>query len=355
MDIQPLLSEAAKRNASDLHIIAGASPGFRINGELVYFHDVKLTPEITKNLVYGLLTDEQKEAFEQKGCLDFSFSFSGVRFRVNAHLQMGTVAAALRLLRINPPAFQELGLPEVILELALKPSGLVLVTGPTGSGKSTTLAAMINHINKNQAVHIITIEDPVEYLHPHQKAMVEQIELGADTPSFAQALKYSLRQDPDVILIGEMRDLETIATAVTAAETGHLVFATLHTRDAPQTVNRIIDVFPSHQQTQIRHQLASSLRGVISQTLLLRKDKSGRVPATEILINTTAIANMIRSQKTYQILSSIETGTKHGMRTMTGSLRKLTEKGIIGPQPDLQQTYEGTMGTNERTSEDSPF
>lgn len=336
MDMTSLLRETKERDASDLHIIAGVAPGFRINGELAPMDETKLTPEMTRSLVYQLLTEEQKKIFEEKGYLDFSFSFSGVgRFRVNAHLQRGSVAAACRLLPISPPSFSELGLPELILDLALKPKGLVLVTGPTGSGKSTTLAAMIDHINENRSVHIITIEDPIEYLHPHKKAMIEQIELGADTPSFALALKYVMRQDPDVILIGEMRDLETIATAITAAETGHLVLSTLHTRDAPQTVNRAIDVFPAHQQTQIRVQLASSLQAIIAQTLLPRKDGKGRVAAVEILINTTAVANVIRSGKAHQLYTYMQTGAQYGMKIMDDSLKELMQEDIVFPEEAL--------------------
>ena len=260
LDMRVLLKKAKEKNASDLHIIAGAPPGFRTRGELRPEGKTKLMPEMTRDLIYQVFTEEQRKTFEKQGYLDFSFSFPRVgRFRVNAHLQRGSVAAAFRLIPINPPPFSELGLPEIVLDLALRPKGLVLITGPTGSGKSTTLASMIDNINEKRAVHIITIEDPIEYLHSHKKAMVEQIEVGMDIPSFALALKFALRQDPDVILIGEMRDLETIATAITAAETGHLVLATLHTQDAPQTINRIIDVFPPHQQSQIRVQLASAL------------------------------------------------------------------------------------------------
>ena len=333
MDMKSLLKETKERNASDLHIIAGASPGFRVNGQLMAFDGVKLTPEMSRDLVYQILSEQQKKTFEETNYLDFGFGLSGVgRFRVNVHYQRSSVAAAFRLIPIHTPSLSELGLPEILLQLALKPKGLILVTGPTGSGKSTTLAAMINAINERRRVHIITIEDPIEYLHTHKKAMIEQAELGTDTPSFAEALKYSLRQDPDVILVGEMRDLETISTAITAAETGHLVLATLHTRDAPQTINRIIDVFPGHQQTQIRTQLASSLVGIIAQTLLPRKDGKGRVAALEILINVLAVANLIRSQKTHQISSYMQTGTELGMRTMAQSLRALVEKDIISAE-----------------------
>jgi len=339
MDMKSLLAETKERNASDLHIVAGAAPVFRIDGDLVPVDGFKLTPEITRSFVYEMITEEQKKTFEKKGYLDFSFSFSGVgRFRVNAHLQRGSVAAAFRLIPINPPPFSELGLPKVILDLALRPKGLVLVTGPTGSGKSTTLAAMIDTINEERPVHIITIEDPIEYLHLHKKAVIEQIELGMDTPSFALALKYAMRQDPDVILVGEMRDLETIATAITAAETGHLVLATLHTRDAAQTVNRIIDVFPSHQQTQIRIQVASSLQGIIAQTLLTRKGGKGRVAAAEILINTIAIGNLIRSQKAHELHTYIQSGRQHGMKTMADSLAELVQKDVVSREEAARLT-----------------
>lgn len=339
MNMKSLLAETKERNASDLHIVVGAAPVFRIDGDLVPADGFKLTPEMTRNFVYEMITEEQKKTFEKKGYLDFSFSFSGVgRFRVNAHLQRGSVAAAFRLIPINPPPFSELGLPKVILDLALRPKGLVLVTGPTGSGKSTTLAAMIDTINEERPIHIITIEDPIEYLHLHKKAVVEQIELGMDTPSFALALKYAMRQDPDVILVGEMRDLETIATAITAAETGHLVLATLHTRDAAQTVNRIIDVFPSHQQTQIRIQLASCLQGIVAQALLPRKGGKGRVAAAEILINTIAIANLIRSQKAHELHTYIQSGRQHGMKTMADSLGELVQKDVVSREEAVRLT-----------------
>ena len=338
LDMRALLKKAKEKDASDLHIIAGVPPGFRTRGELRPEGKTKLMPEITRDLIYQVFTEEQRKTFEKQGYLDFSFSFPGVgRFRVNAHLQRGSVAAAFRLIPINPPPFSELGLPEIILDLALRPKGLVLITGPTGSGKSTTLASMIDNINEKRAVHIITIEDPIEYLHSHKKAMVEQIEVGMDIPSFPLALKLTLRQDPDVILIGEMRDLETIATAITAAETGHLVLATLHTQDAPQTINRIIDVFPPHQQSQIRVQLASALQGIIAQTLLPRKDKSGRIAALEIMINTPAVANLIRGGKTHQLYTNIQTGAQYGMRLMDDVLRKLVKKGVVSAEDALEK------------------
>jgi len=338
LDMKVLLKKAKEKDASDLHIIAGAPPGFRTRGELRPEGKTKLMPEITRDLIYQVFTEGQRKTFEKQGYLDFSFSFPGVgRFRVNAHLQRGSVAAAFRLIPINPPPFSELGLPEIILDLALRPKGLVLVTGPTGSGKSTTLASMIDNINEKRAVHIITIEDPIEYLHSHKKAMVEQIEVGMDIPSFALALKFALRQDPDVILIGEMRDLETIATAITAAETGHLVLATLHTQDAPQTINRIIDVFPPHQQSQICVQLASALQGIIAQTLLPRKDRSGRIAALEIMINTPAVAHLIRSGKAHQLYTNIQTGAQYGMKLMDDALRKLVKKGVVSAEDALDK------------------
>ena len=338
LDIKVLLKKTKEKDASDLHIIAGAPPGFRTRGELRPEGKTKLMPEMTRDLIYQVFTEEQRKTFEKQGYLDFSFSFPGVgRFRVNAHLQRGSVAAAFRLIPINPPSFSELGLPEIILDLALRPKGLVLITGPTGSGKSTTLASMIDNINENRAVHIITVEDPIEYLHSHKKAMVEQIEVGMDIPSFALALKFALRQDPDVILIGEMRDLETIATAITAAETGHLVLATLHTQDAPQTINRIIDVFPPHQQSQIRVQLASALQGIIAQALLPRKDRSGRIAALEIMINTPAVANLIRGGKTHQLYTNIQTGAQYGMKLMDDALRQLVKKGVVSAEDALEK------------------
>jgi len=348
--MKSLLKETKKRNASDLHLIAGAPPGFRINGKLITLGGVRLTPEMSENLIYQILTPEQKKIFEETKHLDFALGLSGVgRFRVNVHYQRGSVAAAFRLISINPSSLSQLGLPEVLYDLALQPNGLILVTGPTGSGKSTTLAAMIDAINEKKEVHIITIEDPIEYLHSHKKAMVEQVELGTDIQSFAQALKYSLRQDPDVILIGEMRDVDTIATAITAAETGHLVLATFQTRDALQTVDRIIDAFPAHQQTQIRIQLASSLQGIIAQTLLPRKDGKGRVAAIEILINTAVIANLIRSGNAHQVYSYMQSGTVLGMRTMDYSFKELFQRDIISAEQAQARAKDINLSKSEET------
>jgi len=290
-----------------------------------------LTPAETRRLIYGILTDIQKQKFEQFKELDFSLSLASIsRFRVNAHFQRGTVAAAFRAIPNRIPTFDELRLPRQICEtLARRPNGLILVTGPTGSGKSTTLACMINMINEERPCHIITIEDPIEYLHPHAKALVEQREVNEDTMSFSDALKYALRQDPDVILVGEMRDLETISAAITAAETGHLVFSTLHTVDVVQTVDRIIDVFPPHQQEQIRIMLAGVIEGIFSQRLLPSAKGSGRELALEILTGTDAIRNMIREGKTHQIPAFMEAGARYGMMSMDRCLIELYRKGRI--------------------------
>lgn len=276
------------------------------------------------------MTEEQKRKFERTRELDFSFGISGLgRFRINAHFQRGSVASAIRLIPYRIPSLSELNLPPVLTDLALKESGLILVTGPTGCGKSTTLASMVEIINEKKFSHIIIIEDPIEYLHHHKKSIIEQREVGTDTLSFGASLKYALRQDPDVILIGEMRDLETIATAITAAETGHLILATLHTPDAPQSIDRIIDVFPPHQQNQVRMQLSSCLQAVIAQRLLPREDKKGRIPAVELLIATPAVRNLIRSGKTHQLYTAMETGAQFGMQTMDQALKDLVRKGRI--------------------------
>lgn len=330
MHIQSLLEEMQEKGASDLHLVSGFSPAFRVNGSLEFLSDGILDPEKAKSLIYSILDEKQKAALEEKKDLDFSYAISGLgRFRVNVHYQRGSIAAAFRLLSYHIPSFEELNLPPILGELCLKHRGLILVTGPTGSGKSTTLACMVDVINSTQSTHIITIEDPVEYLHPKRKGLVEQREIGADALSFADSLKYCLRQDPDVILVGEMRDLETISTAITAAETGHLVMATLHTPDAPGAVDRIIDVFPSHQQSQIRLQLSSSLVAVVAQTLIPKSDGNGRVPAVEILINTSAVGNLIRSGRSHQLYDCMYTGAKLGMQTMDQSLIDLVQKNLI--------------------------
>lgn len=330
MDMYSLLKEMKEREASDLHIIPGIPPVFRIDGELKLSEDERITPEQSKSLVYSLMNEEQRTKFEKYREMDFSFGISGVgRFRINAHYQRTSVAGAIRLIPCDIPSLSELSLPSVLADLALKQKGLILVTGPTGCGKSTTLAAMLQIINEKRACHIITIEDPIEYLHPHKKSVVEQREVGEDTLSFAGALKYALRQDPDVIMIGEMRDLETIATAITAAETGHLILATLHTPDAPQSIDRIIDVFPPYQQPQVRTQLSSALQAIMSQRLLPKKDGKGRIPAVELLMATSAVSNLIRSNKVYQLYTVMETGAKFGMQTMDQALRDLVKRGQI--------------------------
>lgn len=328
--IDELLKEAAKKKASDLHLTVGIQPAFRINGKLVFSEHNRLSPNDTREMFDSITNDNQKAHFLEYGEVDFSYSLSGYgRFRVNAFRQRGTIAIVLRLVADRIPTLEDLGHPDILKTLALKPRGLVLVTGPTGSGKSTTLAAMINLINQTQYSHIITMEDPVEYLHRHNKSIVNQREVNTDSLSFGNALRAALREDPDVILVGEMRDAETVSTAITAAETGHLVFATLHTCDAAQTVDRIIDTFPPHQQQQVKVQLSMTLQGIIAQQLLPRKDGDGRIAALEIMIATPAIRNLIREGKTHHIISSIQTGAKMGMQTMDMALKNLVQQNLI--------------------------
>lgn len=330
MDIYDLFDLVAKEKASDLLISAGAPPILRINGQLYRSRTEPLTPEQTQELIFSFLTEEQRSRFEQKKELDFSLAAGRRhRFRVNVYLQKMAVTAALRPIPDKIPDIAELGLPDNVAELCDVRQGLILVTGPTGHGKTTTQAAMIDRINRNRACHIITIEDPIEYVHNHQRSIVDQREVGGDTDSFAGALKYVLRQDPDVILVGEMRDLETIKAALTAAETGHLVMATLHTNDAIQTVDRVIDVFPGPEQQQIRFQLSMVLLAIISQRLLPRADNTGRVLACEVLRNNHAIANLIRDGKTHQVYSVVETSRREGMLTMDRSLKNLYNRGVI--------------------------
>ncbi len=336
MDIQDLFELVAKEKASDLLISAGAPPILRINGQLFRSRTDSLTAEQTRKLIYDFLTEDQKSRFETERELDFSLAFGRRhRFRVNVYLQKNAVTAALRPIPEDIPDFDVLGLPDSIKPLCMARQGLVLVTGPTGHGKTTTQAAMIHRINKERACHVVTIEDPIEYVHNHQRSIVDQREVGTDTESFPKALKYILRQDPDVILIGEMRDLETIKAALTAAETGHLVFATLHTNDAIQTVDRIIDVFPGHEQQQIRFQLSMTLLAIISQRLLSKIDNSGRVMACEVLRNNTAIANLIREGKTHQVYSVVETSRRDGMQTLDSSLKELYNQGLISRDDTL--------------------
>jgi len=327
------LFDAIQKGASDLHITAGLPPMVRIRGEVESLDYPPLTPNVTRELIYDILSNDQRQRLENEWELDFSYSLPRTaRFRVNVYLQRGALGAAFRTIPHEIKSLDELGLPKAVEEMTEKPRGLVLVTGPTGSGKSTTLAAMIDRINETRSEHIMSVEDPIEFLHSHKKCIVNQREVNQDTKSFAQALKHVLRQDPDVILVGEMRDLETISLAITAAETGHLVFGTLHTQDTPQTVDRIIDVFPPHQQHQVRAQLAIALQGIITQTLIPRKDGRGRVVACEVLIPTPGIRNLIREAKNHQIYSALQTGGKFGMQTMDAALVELVRKGLISQQ-----------------------
>jgi twitching motility protein PilT len=329
-NLHQLLKAMVEKGASDLHLTTGSPPQLRVDGHLTPLRMDPLSPQDTKQACYSILTDAQKHRFEANNELDLSFGVKGLaRFRANIFVQRGAVAGAFRTIPYKILSFEELGLPPVIEKLAQKPRGLILVTGPTGSGKSTTLAAMIDEINRERPDHIITIEDPIEFLHQHKRCVINQREIGTDATSFGQALRAALRQDPDVILLGEMRDLETISTALTAAETGHLVFGTLHTQSAPSTIDRMIDVFPAEQQEQVRTQIASSLQGVITQTLLPTLDGKGRVPALEILIPDDAIRNLIRSAKVEQIYSYMQTGSRGGMLTMEQSLADLVVKGIV--------------------------
>jgi twitching motility protein PilT len=325
LSLRQLLEEMIERDASDLHITAGERPKIRIDGDITNSRvDRILTPKDTLTLAYSVLTENQKKRFETEDELDFSFGIQNLaRFRGNCFKQRGCVSLVIRQIPFNVRTFEELGLQPVVQKLAERPRGLVLVTGPTGSGKSTTLAAMIDKINKERRGHIITIEDPIEFIHRHQGCIVNQREVGTDTKSFGNALKYALRQDPDVVLVGEMRDLETIQSALTIAETGHLAFATLHTNSAAETINRIIDVFPAHQQSQVRAQLAFVLEGVLTQLLLPRASGKGRVMAAEILVTTPAIRALIRDDKVHQIQSSMQAGKKHGMQTLTDALYQL--------------------------------
>ena len=345
MDLKELLKITIQKKASDLHLTENSPPILRIDGKLVFVEDAQLLKkDELKKSIYGMLTDNQKEKFERDRELDFSLSLEGMeRFRVNVHIQRGSVEAAFRRIPQFVPSIQDLGLPPAIIGFARRPSGLVLITGPTGSGKTTTLAAMIEVINKERACMIMCIEDPIEYIHRNKKAVIKQREVYSDTNSFAEALKRCLRQDPDVIVVGEMRDLETISTALTAAETGHLVLATLHTPDAPQTIERIIDVFPAHQQQQVRLQLSACLQGVASQILLPQASGEGRALASEILVATPAVRNLIRERSVEQIPTSIQTGIQYGMHTMDMSLKLLYEAGIVS----YEDAYAQVKNTEE--------
>ncbi|GAO02291.1 type IV pilus twitching motility protein PilT [Anaeromyxobacter sp. PSR-1] len=330
-NLHQLLKAMVEKGASDLHVTTGSPPQLRIDGKLVPLKTPPLSPVETKQLCYSILTDAQKHKFEEESELDLSFGVKGLsRFRANVFMQRGAVAGAFRTIPFKILTFQELGLPPIVAELAKKPRGLVLVTGPTGSGKSTTLASIIDKINTDRHEHIITIEDPIEYLHPHKNCVVNQREVGADTASFKKALKYILRQDPDVVLVGEMRDLETIEAALVISETGHLAFATLHTNSAVQTINRILDVFPPYQQPQVRAQLSFVLEGVLTQNLLPKAGGPGRVLIIEVMVPNPAIRNLIREDKVHQVYSQMQVGqAKFGMQTFNQSLAMAFAKRLI--------------------------
>lgn len=331
LDINELLEEVLVRGASDLHLTVGAPPVMRINGVLQRLDEYqRLTSNDTRDMIYSILTARQREQLESNLEYDLSYSVPGsARFRVNAYFQRNSLGAAFRIIPYRIKTVEELNLPLVLRDFCMLPRGFILVTGPTGQGKSTTLAAMINIINESRNLHIITVEDPIEFLHVHKGCIVNQREVGGDTHSFANALKYVLRQDPDVILVGEMRDLETISTALTAAETGHLVFATLHTQDAPQTIDRIIDVFPTYQQQQVRMQLAGTVQAIVTQQLLPTKDGQGRIPSVEVMVATAGIRNLIREAKAHQIYSAMQAGGQYKMQTMDHSIAALYKRGII--------------------------
>jgi twitching motility protein PilT len=345
VNLRVLLEEMIERDASDLHITAGERPKLRIDGEITNSHNESaMSPKDTMQLAYSVLTENQKKRFEMDDELDFSFGIQNLaRFRGNCFKQRGCVSMVIRQIPFSIKTFEDLGLPQVIQKMAERPRGLVLVTGPTGSGKSTTLAAMIDKINKERRGHIITVEDPIEFIHRHQGCIVNQREVGTDTKSFQASLKYALRQDPDVILIGEMRDLDTIQAALTISETGHLAFATLHTNSAAEAINRIIDVFPSHQQSQVRAQLAFVLEGVITQTLLPKAKGRGRAMAAEILVVTPAVRALIRDDKIHQIYSTMQSGKKFGMQTMNDALYNL----YMGREVALDDCLRSSHDPNE--------
>ncbi|NLJ78492.1 MAG: type IV pilus twitching motility protein PilT [Tissierellia bacterium] len=341
MDLLRLIEHATVSTASDIHITVGMPPILRKDGKLIEFGDRILTPMDTKRLVEQVLDSEQLHRLSNRGEVDTSFSSPGVgRFRINAYNQRGSYALAIRIIPLRIPSMEELGIPPIVKELSRLPRGLILVTGPTGSGKTTTLASMVKLINEERKCHILTLEDPIEYLHKHDRSMVNQREIGMDTNSFSNALKAALRQDPDVILVGEMRDLETISTALTAAETGHLILSTLHTVGAAKTIDRVIDVFPPHQQQQVRIQLSSVIQAIISQQLLPRIDGYGRVAAFEVMVANPAIRNLIREEKIHQIDSSIQTGGQLGMQTMDKSLLELYNRRIISKKTLLNQAVD---------------
>jgi twitching motility protein PilT len=338
--VDDLLEQVVIQGASDLHVTVGSEPVVRVNGRLERLEEfARLSPEDTQRMLYRILSTEQQKHFETKRQIDISYSIPGLaRFRVNVYFQRESLGAAFRLIPAELKTLEQLGLPPVLKDFTTKPRGLVLVTGPTGSGKSTTLAAVIDEINRTRDDHIMTIEDPIEFLHRHKRCIVNQREIGPDATSFAEALRGALRQDPDVILLGEMRDLETIGTALTAAETGHLVFATLHTQDAPSTVDRLIDVFPAAQQEQIRVQIAATLQGIVTQTLLPTADGQGRVAALEILLPDDAVRNLIRQAKVEQIYSVMQTNTSRGMQTLEQAMLELARYGKITTEIALQRS-----------------
>ena len=360
VNLHQLLKTMIEKGASDMHITTNTPPLLRIDGSIVPLKLPALGPVETKQLCFTVLTEEQRAHFEKHNELDLSFGVKGLsRFRANIFMQRGNVAGAFRTIPFKILTFEELGLPTVVTDFASKPSGLVLVTGPTGSGKSTTLAAMIDKINSEQRLHIITVEDPIEYLHGHKLSIVNQREVGSDTEGFKQALKYVLRQDPDVVLVGEMRDLETVEAALTISETGHLVFATLHTNSAISTINRIIDVFPPHQQAQVRSKLSFVLQGVVSQQLLPRHNAPGRVMALEILVPNAAIRNLIREDKVHQIYSAMQVGQdKYQMQTLNQSLFSLFQRRLISQEEAMGRSVEPEelrMMMEGRTSMGSPM
>ena len=337
-DLNEILIQSVKERASDIHLTSGRAPSYRVDGVLAPIMGERLTPQMLEDILLPIIDKRHREELEETGQTDFAYAISGVgRFRVNVFKQRGTLAAVMRSLPFNIPEPEDLGIPREVVEMTSRKRGLVLVTGPTGSGKSTTLASLIHVINRTYPYHIITLEDPIEYLHRHDKSVVNQREIGSDSTDYAQALRAALREDPDVILVGEMRDLETISTAITAAETGHLVFSTLHTIGADKTIDRIIDVFPPNQQQQVRIQLASVLECIVSQQLLKKADGSGRVAALEVLFANNAVRNLIRESKTYQIPSIMQTNKRAGMQTMDDALYDLFMRKVI--DADTAVTY----------------
>jgi twitching motility protein PilT len=341
LSLNDLLCEVLERGASDLHLTSGAAPTIRLNGELTPIEGKPLlSPPMLQRVLYAALTQKQRERFEEELELDFSYSVPGkARFRVNIYRQRESLGAAFRVIPFEIKPLEDLGVPPSVANFAMLARGFVLVTGPTGSGKSTTLASLIDLANRQRRDHIMTVEDPIEFLHRHKSSLINQREIGEDTKSFTNALKHVLRQDPDIILVGEMRDLETISVALTAAETGHLVFATLHTQDAAQTIDRVIDVFPPHQQQQVRVQLSGALQGVVCQTLCKTRDGRGRVVATEVLVATPAIRNLIREGKTHQIYSAMQAGAQHGMHTLDQHLADLVNRGKVTYEHGLEKCH----------------